>query len=186
MNHSSLQQLKILLQGFGPVRPEAWEQIKSCITEIHLKAHQNFIRDIGSLAYVVEGCLKEYNPWKRTRPSIINFLPAGQFIVTRKHNQFNFIKAYDDCTVYQISRADLKVLYHAFNELEQVHDGVCESYDESIAFRHLLHDEYDAKRRVAEFKKHFGKNLNYMSKKDMASFVDIEYTYFLGFYNDKA
>ncbi|WP_316801191.1 hypothetical protein [Pedobacter frigidisoli] len=183
MEMEYLQQLKVHLQSLGALRPEAWEKIIGSISVSKLKKDENLVRENGTIAYVVSGALKEFDSWRRSHPTIVNFITADQFIVTGKRNQSNYIVAYNNCIVYEINRTQLNELNKLYPELQQIHDGICESYDQAIAFRSMLMDNYAAEGRVEQFKQHFKSILNLMSKGDMANYLGIEYGYLLTLYN---
>jgi hypothetical protein len=180
-----LNELKTKIQGFGAVRPEAWESIVEYARTIHLKAQQSFQRKPGTFAYVAEGLLKEYDVQNRLTPSIINFISSGQCLITRKYNQRNYLKAGLPTFVYYWDFDELQKLYQEFKELKTIYDELCAIYDEQTTFRQQVLEEHHAAARVMLFRMKYKTLLPFLKKKDMASYVQMTYNHFLKAYNDK-
>lgn len=177
-----LYTLKTKLQNFGALRPEAWEAIVVAKQEIKLKPEESLIRKEGTLAYVVEGLLKEYNPQNRSKPAIVNFISSQQNIITRKHNQTHYLKAIRPSIVYAWDFEQLQQLYQAFKELKPIYDSFCAEYELSLQFRMQLL-EISPQERVTTSKLVFHNLLPYLKKKDLANYLHLNYTHLLRYWN---
>lgn len=170
---------KTALQTFGALRPQAWDRILQLQQKTLLKTNQSLIRKEGTLAYISEGLLKEYDSENRETPSIINFIGSGQYLLTRKYNQHHYLKA---CITTQVMYWDFEALmqlYQEFRELIQIYNAVCASYDQSIAYRQFVFEANNSQQRIQLFRAQFHQHLNYLKKKDIANYLQLNYTYFL-------
>lgn len=173
------QKFKILLQSYGALRPQGWDRILQLQQKTNLKINQNFIRKEGTLAYIENGLLKEYDPQNRMTPSIINFIGSGQFLLTRKYNQHHYLKACQATEVLFWDFEDLMQLYQEFSELKHIYYGVCSTYDQSIAFRQFVLEAKNSQQRIQLFRAQFHQHLKYLKKKDIANYLQLNYTHFL-------
>lgn len=183
MENEHLLALKNKLQSCGALRPEAWERIVQLQQQTSLKTGESFVRKQGTLAYIANGLLKEYDAQYRKNPSIINFIVANQCLVTRKHNQNHYLKAYLTTLVYYWDFEDLQQLYQEFKELKTIYDSVCAAYDEDTAYRLLILEEHYAGNRLKLFIKKYRDILPLLKKKDMANYVQMTYNHFIQAYN---
>ncbi|RZM21182.1 MAG: hypothetical protein EOO88_34065 [Pedobacter sp.] len=169
---------KSKLQSFGALRPEAWEKIVLLCQRATLHAGDSFLRKEGSLAYVAEGILKEYNPQHRKKPAIINFIMAEQCLITRKHNQVHYLKACIPTLVFYWDLPPLNLLNQEFEELKKIYDYLCREYDDSIALRGFLL-ELTVQDRITYFQNHYTAIIPYLKKKDVAHYLHISYNHLL-------
>lgn len=177
MNYATLiDQFKTKLQSFGALRPEAWERIVQLCQQTELKTGESLIRKQGTLAYIAQGLLKEYDAQNRTQPAIINFNGPKQSIITRKHNQNHYLKAAISTTVWYLDFEDLQKLYQEFKELKSIYDALIAEYDELLLFRMQLL-ELPVQKRIDTFRLIFKPMLPYLKKKDMANYLHISYAY---------
>ena len=176
---------KTKLQSFGALRPEAWEKIVLLCQQATLHAGDSFLRKEGTLAYVAEGILKEYNPQHRKKPAIINFIVPDHCIITRKHNQVHYLKACNPALIYYWDLTALKSLYQEFEELKKVYDNLCAEYDEGLAYGRLILEEKVARKRVALLLARYRPQLNQLSKKDLSHYLMLNYDYFTHLLNQQ-
>lgn len=176
MENQHLLPLKTKLQNFGALRPEAWERIVQLCQQTQLKTGESLIRKQGTLAYIAQGLLKEYDAQNRTQPAIINFNGPNQSIITRKHNQNHYLKAANPSLVYYWDFEDLQKLYQEFKELKSIYDALIAEYDELLLFRMQLL-ELPVQKRIDTFRLIFKPMLPYLKKKDMANYLHISYAY---------
>ena len=177
--HSTDSQLQQLLRTYGALQPLAWQKINELKQQQILKTHQNFIRKEGAIAYLASGLLKECDAQYRNNPAIINFISLNQCVVTRKHNQTHYLKACLPCTIYYWDFEQLHLLYQEFKELKQIYDSLCASYDAAIAFRLFVLEHASAPKRIELFRQNFKNLLPYLKKKDIAKYLQLNYTHFL-------
>lgn len=178
-NHSTLNAFKHQLQQHGALRPEAWLHIQQQLQQKQLKVNESFIREEGTFAYVAEGLLKEYNALNRTSPSIINFIPAKKAFVTRRHNQSHYLKACLPTLVFYLDFAQLQLIYQDFKELKSIYEALCGIYDADSSFRHLILETSSATQRIQMFREKYHHQINYLKKKDIANYLQLNYTHFL-------
>jgi len=178
----TLNSLKLKLSSLGAIRPQAWIKIMYAVNETGLKVDESFNREIGSVAFVVNGLLKEYDPYLRKKPSIINFISAGNFFVTTKFNQKRYLKAITETTILYLNFHDLTSLYLRYNELKSVYDSIVASYEEETSFRHLMLEEKLAPVRIQNFIIKYRTILSQIKKKDVANYTHLEYEYFIRIY----
>ncbi|TKC03477.1 cyclic nucleotide-binding domain-containing protein [Pedobacter cryotolerans] len=177
--HSTISTLQLTLQTYGALQPLAWQKINQLKQEQILKIHQSFIRKEGSIAYLANGALKEYDAQYRKSPSIINFISANQCLVTRKYNQSLYLKACMPCTIYFWDFEDLQSLYQEFKELKKIYDSLCANYDAAIAFRLFVLENSSTAQRIELFRQNFKALLPFLKKKDIANYLQLNYTHFL-------
>ena len=174
--------LKLKLQKLGALRPEAWEMICFHLVTIQLKPNQSFVRSEGSLAFVAEGVLKEYDVADRKQPSIINFITIGQCIHTRSYNRKYYVKACTSSIIYFWNETALLEISKEFNELRPIYHRLCAEYDEGILFRMKLL-EMTVPERISAFRGVFKIVMPYLKKKDIANYLNLHYTNFLRHWN---
>lgn len=170
--------LKPKLQSLGPLRPEAWERIVQLGQPHHIAAGKNLVRRLGSLVYVAEGLLKEYDHHEREEPAIVNFIGQDQCMVTRGHQQQRQLQACLPSMVYQWDMAALYQLAQEFAELRPIYDALCSEYEVKVMLRMRLL-EMPVQKRIDQFKFIFKPMLPYLTKKDMANYLHLEYTNFI-------
>ncbi len=170
------------LASYGAIRPQAWAKILSNLRETELKTDESFKREIGSIVYVVDGLLKEYDPQERRKPSIINFISAGNFLTTTKCNQNRYMKAVVPTQLAYLDFDVLISLFLKYNELKAVYDGIWGNYEHGIAFRQLVLEENAAAARIKLFISKYRSILPSLKKKDIANYIHIEYDYFIRIY----
>ncbi|WP_299568080.1 hypothetical protein [uncultured Pedobacter sp.] len=175
---AELIDLKTKLQSLGALRPEVWERIVQLCQHSSIKANESFLRKEGSLAYVAEGVLKEYNPQHRKKPAIINFIVTKQCIITRSYNQTHYLKACTATSIYHWDINSLKLLYQEFEELKKIYDRLCAEYDEGLAYGRLILEEKAARQRVVLLMNRYRPQLNLISKKDLSHYLMLNYDYF--------
>ena len=181
-NTISLIDLKLKLASYGPIRPEVWPKILPRLTETDLKINENFIREIGSVVYVVDGLLKEYDAHQRKNPSIINFISAGNFLVTSRHNQFKYIKAICPTKLLHLNFDAMISLFLKNNELYSIYNGITADYEDGIAFRQLVLEESTTATKIQLFIKKYRPILSRLKKKDIANYIHVDYEYFIRIY----
>lgn len=173
--------LKLKLQSLGALRPEAWAMILDLLQATKLKANESFIRKEGTLAYITEGLLKEYDSQNRSKPSIINFISINETLLTRKSNQNHYLKAVNPTIILFWDFEHQKLLYREFEELKKTYDHLCAQYDEGTARRSFLL-ELPVKDRIPYFKNNFKQIIPYLKKKDIANYLHLDYDYFVRTY----
>jgi len=178
-----MQTLKLHLQKLGPLRPAAWAHIAEKIVSLQLKENESLIREAGTIAFVSDGLLKEYNPYERTKPSIVNFICAHQYIVNRRHNQGHFIRACCPSMVYSLAWPAIADLFHRYPELKQIHDGIGEQYDIALFYRQLVLEERLAANRISLFIQKNRSILPRLKKKDIANYLHLDYDHFVRHYS---
>ena len=176
--------LKTTLQNHGALRPEAWEAILLAMQHTTLKVDESLIRKAGTLAYIAQGLLKEYDAQNRKKPAIVNFISEGESLITRKHNQNHYLKAIIPTQVYYWDLDDLQMLYAAFNELKTIYDSLCENYDREIGFRHLVLESNDSTTKIKLFLSNYHDILPLLKKKDIANYINLSYNHFIHAYNN--
>jgi len=174
--------LKLKLQRLGPLRPEAWDMICSLAQRSEVKLQRNVLTKNGSLAYLSEGLLKEYDQHERELPAIVNFISQYQCFVTRKHHQHRYLEACMPCVIYQWNFDDLQNLYQHFNELKTIYEMLCAEYEDGVMLRMRLL-EMPVKERIETFKCEFKAVLPFLKKKDIANYLHLHYTHFLRHWN---
>lgn len=178
-----LLQFKLKIQSLGALRPEAWAMILDLTQTTKLKANESFIRKEGTLAYIADGLLKEYDSHERKTPSIVNFLPTGQSLITRKYNSHHYLKACMATTVYHWSFDDLRKLYQSYSELKIIYDILCSSYDEGVSFQVRILEERLVRNRISLFLSRYKAVLPFLKKKDIANYLKVTYSKFMAGYN---
>lgn len=173
-----------LLQSYGAIRPAAWQKINLLKQEQSLYVKQRFIRKEGSLAYLASGLLQEYDAYQRSTPSIINFITPQHFVVTRKHNQSFYLKAALPSLLYYWDYEQLQQLHQEFKELKAIYDTVCSIYDAAISYRTLILELPSAAARIKLFKEFFETQIPFIKKKDIANYLQLNYTHFLHINNN--
>ncbi len=174
--------LKLKLASYGAIRPQVWAKIVTLLKETELKIDESFNREIGSIAYVANGLLKEYDAHLRKRPSIVNFISAGNFLITTKFNQSKYLKTVTGSTLVYLNFCDLFSLLSKYNELKPIYDSIVANYEEGISFRYGLLEERIAQKRIQQFINKHRNILSYLKKKDIANYTHIEYDYFIRMY----
>jgi len=183
MENSNLLILKTKLQGFGALRPEAWEMIVQLCQQTQLKTNESFIREPGALAYVTNGLLKEYDSQHRKNPSIINFIGSNQSLITRKHNQNHYLSAFIPTLVLHWNYDSLALLYEEFPELKTLYDHLVASYDSQTAFKMLLLEQPTIIQKIQIFVKQHSDILPLLKKRDIARYMNVDYEYFIRHYS---
>lgn len=178
MENEHLLLLKTKLQSLGALRPEAWERIVQLCQQTHLKTNESLLREPGTLAYIAEGIIKEYDPQHRKKPAIINFIIPNQCVVTRKHNQAHYLKACTPARIYYWDLTTLKSLYQEFEELKKIYDHLCHEYDDGIALRGFIL-ELPVKDRIIYFQNNHQAIIPFLKKKDIANYIHISYNHLL-------
>jgi len=177
--HSTIPNFQLQLQTHGALRPEAWALIQLHLKKKHLKVNESFIRQEGTFAYVADGLLKEYNAISRSTPSIINFIPAKKAFVTRRHNQSHYLKACLPTLVFYLDFAQLQLLYQDFKELKSIYEGLIGIYDADTSFRQLILETASAAQKIQLFRDKYHQQIKYLKKKDIANYLQLNYTHFL-------
>ncbi len=170
------------LYNAGAIRPLAWEAIVQCMQQITLHTDERLIRKEGTLAYVADGILKEYDPINRKTPSIINFITPSNFIITRKHNASHYLKACTTTLIYYWDYPNLLQLYSQFNELQPIYNTLCAEYDATIDLRQFILEQHHANERILLFISAYKTSLNFIKKKDMANYLMLYYDNFIRSY----
>jgi hypothetical protein len=173
-----LIQLKIKLQSLGALQPSAWQAILARKQEICLKTDERLIRKEGTLAYLAQGLLIEYDAQHRKKPAIINFIGAQQTIFTRSSNLHHYLKAVMDTTILYWELDSLQHLYSEFNELKKIFDGLYDAYDEGLSIRAFIL-ELAVKDRISYFQQQYSKLIPFLKKKDIANYLHVSYTYLI-------
>jgi hypothetical protein len=179
---SHLSTLKIKLANYGAIRPQAWTKILSHLKETELKPDESFVRKITAIVYVADGLIKEYDAQQRKKPSIVNFITAGNFIVTTNHNQTKYLKAIGVTKLIYLDFEVLISLFIKYNELKSIYDGAVANYEDGIAFRQLILEENVSASRIKLFISKYRTILPGLKKKDIANYIHIEYDYFIRIY----
>ncbi|MEJ5994389.1 hypothetical protein WG904_08165 [Pedobacter sp. Du54] len=181
-NDSHLSSLKLKLASYGAIRQQAWTKILSHLLETELKTDESFDRKINAIVYVTNGLIKEYETQQRKKPSIVNFINTGNFIITTKHNQTKYLKAIDTTKLIYLDFEALVSLFITYNELKSVYDGVLANYEDGIAFRQLVLEENVASARIKLFIDKHRTILPSLKKKDIANYIHVDYDYFIRIY----
>ena len=147
-----------------------------------LSPGENLIRTEGTLAFIEQGNLKEYDPAQRSRPAIISFHASGETIITRRHNQSHFIKAISPATIYQWQQSALDQLHQNYPELKNIYLALCASYDQRISARSIL-IELPPRNRIQLFRARHPQLIPYLKKKDIANYLHLNYTYLIDKWN---
>jgi len=179
----SLYHLKLKLASYGAISPLAWARISDSLKKTEIKVNESFNRKIGSIAYVVEGLLKEYDIKSRKKPCIVNFISDGNFLVTTKFNQSKYLKAIKDTTLVYLDFEDQFSLLLKHKELKTIYDEIVANYEEAATFRFSLLEERLAAIRIQQFIVRYRKILSYLKKKDMANYCHIPYDNFVRQYS---
>ncbi|WP_293298541.1 hypothetical protein [Pedobacter sp. UBA4863] len=143
--------LKTKLQSLGALRPEAWDLICKLAHSTEVMQEQRFVRKIGTLGYIAQGILKEYDDLDRSNPAIINFIGNHQCFITRSHQQNRYLLACMPCLVYHWNFDDLQKLYQRFNELRPVYEALCTEYEAGVLLRMRLL-EMPVQERISAFR----------------------------------
>ncbi len=182
--HDTIYKLQLHLQHYGALQPEAWQQIQQQLQIRQLKPNESFIRKEGSFAYIAEGLLKEYDSTDRSLPSIVSFIAPQTCIITRRHNQTYYLKACIPTLIYYLDFEQLQQLYIEFKELKSIYDNLIEIYDALSAFRQLILETPSAAQKIYMFRKKYSYQINYLKKKDIANYLQLNYTHFLHINNN--
>lgn len=178
MNEATYLALKLQLMAHGALRPEAWERILEFCKHTRLKPNETFIRKEGTLAYVAEGILKEYDVKNRKSPVIVNFILPTQWLITRLHNQSYYLKASIPTLVVYWDLADLFILAEEYQELKATYSKLCATYDEAWAYSRVILEEKSARQKIALLLQRYRKNIPQLSKKDLSNYLRLNYDYF--------
>ena len=179
---SHLQTLKSKLTNFGAIRPQAWTKILTHLKVTELKFDESFNREIGSLVYVADGLLKEYDAQLRKKPAIVNFISAGNFLVTNKSHHSKYTKTIGSAKLVHVTFESLIPLFLKYNELKSIYEGISSNYENGMAFRQLLLEENVATARIQLFINKYRTILPLLKKKDIANYTHIDYEYFIRIY----
>lgn len=173
-----LHELKLKLASYGALRPEAWTKIVQSLANTDLKTDESFNRKVGSIAYVAKGVLKEYDAYRRKKPSIVNFIGPNNFILTTKHTESKFLKAVCPTKLVYLDFDILFLLFLDYGELKPIYDGVSAEYEDGISFRQLLLEETFAA-KIQLFIVKYRPILSYLKRKDIANYLHVDYNYFI-------
>ncbi|WP_316831933.1 hypothetical protein [Pedobacter aquatilis] len=182
MEHEQLYRLKLQLQSFGSLRPEAWLMLQQLLQFSSLKKGEHFNRTPGTLTWLATGVLKEYDAYARKKPSVINFLVKENAVVTRKLNAANFLVACTNSLLCSLDFDALVSLHQQFPELKPIYFALCAQYDEGQRFRVLLLEEKAAALRVAKLIDRYHGQLSFMARKDLSNYLQLNYDYFCRLY----
>ncbi|MCZ4243544.1 hypothetical protein [Pedobacter punctiformis] len=177
-----LTTLKLKLQSLGALRSDAWVLISETIQCSVIKTDENFNRQEGQIAWLSNGLFKEYDADERKRPSIVNFIPQGHCILTRKLNKRFYLKACADSCVLHMNFEQLISLYHHFKELKPIYDALCADYDEGMVYRQRILEEKSAQRKIELFLIRYRPHLIEIQKKDICNYLKLNYDYFTSIY----
>lgn len=177
--HSTTYALQQYLQHYGNIRAEVWLQIQNLLQTKHLKVNQCFIRKEGTLAYVAEGLLMEHNTLHRSSPVIINFIGHKNCLITRRNNKNHYLKACLPTLIFYWDEAQLQHLHTEFKELKPIYDELCASYDAAIDLRQLVLETASTAQRITLFRENFRHLTGYLKKKDIANYLQLNYTHYL-------
>ncbi|SFH19410.1 cyclic nucleotide-binding domain-containing protein [Pedobacter insulae] len=176
--------IKLKIATYAALRPEAWAQISARLKLVVLKKDERFNRENSSLAYVINGLMKEHDIQARKKPAIVNFIDSQNFIITTGYNQNRFLKAITGTTIAYLDFESLLALFLIYKELKPVYDAALTNYQEGIDFRFNLLEERLATKRIQLFIAHYRPLLSYIRKKDMANYCHIPYDNFVRHYNN--
>lgn len=182
MYPNDLHKLKVQLQSYGSLRPEAWTLLLSQLQFIEVKKGESFHRKLGALTWLSSGIFKEYNTYARKKPAIINFLTPGNCLITRKLNAPYYLKACLDSKLYQLDLEQLLLLDHQYPELRSIYYALCAQYDEGHEFRQLLLEEKSAAEKIKLMINRYRQQLNYISRRDLCNYLHLNYDYFCSLY----
>ncbi|RYD96816.1 MAG: Crp/Fnr family transcriptional regulator [Sphingobacteriales bacterium] len=177
-----LSNYRLKLQQCGALRPEAWEQCVPLLKVLRIGINNSCMVPRGSIAYVAEGLLKEYDTKHRKSPSIVNFLAPGQFFYSYASANRIYIKATAPCTIILLGRKEIRSLVLAFDELDSLFLALCTQYDELRLLKIQLL-EYPVAERIETFRSNFKAIIPYLKKKDIANYLHLNYTHFLKNWN---
>jgi CRP-like cAMP-binding protein len=182
MHSNNLHKLKIQLQSYGSLRPEAWALLLSQLQFIEVKKGESFHRKLGALTWLSSGIFKEYNTFSRKKPAIINFLVPGDCLITRKLNARYYLKACIDSELYQLDVEELLQLNQKYPELRQIYYALCAQYDEGHEFRQLLLEEKSAAEKIKLMINRYRQQLNFIARRDLCNYLHLNYDYFCSLY----
>ncbi len=171
-------EFKYKLQSLGALRLEAWDMILSLAQHTTVAKQRRFVRKIGTLGYVSQGVLKEYDALDRSNPAIINFIGANQCFITQMHNHGHYLEASTPCVVHFWDFDDLQILYNEFRELRTIYDELFADYDASVMLRMRLL-EMAPLARIIYFRKTLHSHLPFLQKKEMSNYLHLDYNYFV-------
>lgn len=178
----SLLDLKLKLASFGALRPEVWTKLSARLNQVDLKVNESFSREIGTVVYITKGLLKEYDARHRKKPAIVNFISAGNFLVTTKHNQSKYLKAIRPTNLAYVDFDTLAYLFFKYNELYAIYNGIANNYEEGITFRQLVLEKPTATDKITLFIKKYRPILSMLKKGDIANYINTDYNYFIRVY----
>lgn len=183
MNEDNLKRLKQNLQTLGSVQPAAWILIAQWLNFMIIRKGESFPRNLGTIAWLSSGILKEYNSFSRKKPSIINFLTPNNSLITRKLNARHYLKAVIDCEIYYLDFDKLIQLGMKFPELKAIYFSLCAQYDEGQEYKTLVLEERLAVRKIELLISRYKFQLNFISKKDLSNYVNLNYDHFCMLYS---
>lgn len=180
MDHSFLA-LKIHLQSYGALRPEAWHRITTLITTLQLKPGQHLIREMGSLTYLATGLMKEFDVHERLKPTILNFFGVGEtvYCITKSHRLY--LEAILPTTLFSLDLVALHTLHLEFEELIKIYRNLRYNYYEKLLLRMFLL-EMPPRKRIIHFRQTHQTLLPFLQKKEMCNYLHLDYDYFVRTY----
>jgi len=181
--HHYLKALKHKIQRHGALRDEAWLLICSSMQHQVLQPNERFIQKDNQLAYVASGLFKEYSAYERTRPSIINLIPADSCFITRRHSQQDYLKAATTSLTFSWNFESLMAIYRDYRELKPVYEIFCSEYNTGLAYRSLILETPEVAQRIRYLKAEYGSLIPYLKKKEMANYLHLNYNHFIKVFN---
>jgi hypothetical protein len=176
--------LKLKIATYGAIRPVAWTKITSTLKEAVVKPDESFIRELGCIAFIECGLLKEYDARGRKKPSIINFMESNTCFSTTKHNQAQYLKAIVTTRLFYLTFDDLISLFLKYKELKPAYDALLANYEQDIAFRQILLEEKTTIKKIQLFITKRRSILPLLKKRDMANYCHISYDNFIRVYKN--
>lgn len=174
--------LKFKLAEYLNPDPVIWEKLRHAVQITILYSGEYVMYEPGSIVFIAEGLLKEYDARQRRRPVIINFLNAGNFVIAARYHQHRYLKAVLPVTLVTLGFDEAIALYIKHHELLPLYRAVAANYEGGTLFRYALLEERFTEKRIRLFINRYRAILPFLKKKDMASYLHIEYDYFVRLY----
>lgn len=173
-----LSALKLFLLQQGALHPQAWLAISQCVKAVPVKPNEGIRLETGSLYYVAQDLLKEYDTLQRSQPRIVNFISYNTCFYIDIFNQNHYFKAIQPSLILVFEMAQLKEIYKFHKELKIMYDNLKYQYIQQLNLRTLI-IELPVPQRLQQFKHHFAPSVNYLKKKDVAAYLNVSYNYLI-------
>ncbi|WP_316801451.1 hypothetical protein [Pedobacter frigidisoli] len=178
-----LIQLKTCLDAIGLNSLVAWQALAAACVTVKLKTGENFICQAGTVAFIIEGIIKEYDSSLRTKPAIVNLLTANEYVVTFVGSNHHFYRASCPSTLVYIDNTRQWQLFDQFNELQSLYFNIEDLHFQSRQRRTQLLEFNTARERIKAFIRKNRSILPFLRKKDIANYLCLEYNLFVRHYS---